>query len=737
SYIINRNRHGKRPDPMSRWLRILLYTALGVVLLAVAAVVTVIAGGPGLARQLTQAYVTELTGREFVIEGRFKPDWGRHLSVTAENIRLANPAWASESQMLVIGHVRVVLDLWSLVAGPLRIEQVELRDVAINLERTGDHPPTWIFPASGQTKATSNRQDALPLVIGEVQASAATVRYRSPILDRPLVVKIASLRQQPGRSGLLTAAVNGDVNGLDLQLQAELGPVESLMTGRGIIYRLEARLGQSTARVVGEINELSTLPHPRLEASMQGPAFGQLTSRLGLGEAGEGPFSLSISLSPEAATNRLSVDGSLGELEIDIKGWLRNILQFDGADLQARVSGPHLGRVLRMAGLTGPDEPFALAADLQREGKHVEIRQARLEIGGAFIDLSGSMNRFPSLNDAKLDLRVQGSDIERFRRLLQIPGIASGPFEIEGHAQRDTDGTEHVDLSVSTALGRLKLNGRLGDPETYVGTTLKYELQGGRLADVGAAAGIPRLPAEPFSLDGDLSWVSPDAFKLDNSRFVIGDDRLDFEGRLSLKPQAVGSDFQLHASGGDFAQMMAVAGITDGVPAWPYQATGRLRVEKDGFNIAGLQGQVGDVDVQGTGLLSWHKGLQGTDLKLAVQGPDLHAIAVSLPELQAWLPSSDFQVSGQLKIIGSGYELKNLDFRIADALFRGSVLLNPSQDWQGSKLKLVGSGSSLAKIFPELPGFVPPPQPFHLDARVERRGTSFVLDQVELGIGSA
>ncbi len=720
---------------MGRGLRILLYTALGIVLLAAAAVVAVVAGGPGLARQLTQVYVTELTGREFVIDGRFVPDWGRHLSVTAENIRLANPSWTADSQMLSVGHVRIVVDLWSLITGPVKVEQIQLQDVAINLERARGQLPNWRFPASGKTTVGPDREDSLLPVIQEVKASGVMIRYRSPELGRPLIVRIASLEQHPERSGLLATSLHGDVNGLDLELHGELGPVESLMTGRGIIYRLEGHLGRSTAHVVGEINELSTLPHPRLEASVQGPAFGELTDRLGLGRAGKGPFSLSISLAPEGPTNRLSVDGSLAGLQVDIKGRLRNILQFDGIDLQANISGSHFDRLLRVAGLVGPDEPFALAADLQREGKHVEISRARLEIGGAFIDLSGVMDRFPSLNDAKLDLRVRGSDIERFRGLLQIPGIASGPFEIEGHARRDTEGVEHVDLNVSTALGRLKLNGQLGDPETYVGTMLKYKLQGGRLADVGVAAGIPRLPAEPFSLDGNLRWVSPDAFELSDSRFAVGDDSLSFEGRLSLKPQAVGSDFRLRASGDDFAQMMAAAGVLDGIPAWPYYATGRLRVVPDGFRIDDVQGRIGDVGVRGTGLLGRQKGLQGTDLQLAIQGPDLRAVLMSLPKLQVYLPSSDFGLQGRLKIVDQGYELKNMDIRVADASFRVDGLLHPSGNWQGSELKLTGSGKNLAKVIPELPEFTPPPKPFRVDARIARDQDSIALDPVELSVG--
>jgi|GEM_PF-6652118 len=259
---------------MGRVLRTFLVTLLVLGLVVAVALGALVFGGTGLARNLAEAYVSNLTGRELVIEGSFEPVWGRRLDVTAENLRLTNADWAVDEQMLTISRLRVVLDLWTLVNRPLLLDAIEIDAARLKLEKHDTHGDNWdIFPPD-DTDAPG-----LDLVIRQIRVDESTIRYEAPNFDRSLVISIDDLDQDLNAAGLLDTHLKGDINELPLEFSGELGPFDNLLAGTNIKFAVEGKLRNSVLLAQGEIDNLVNPRQPRLDLSVRSPDGGELTDK--------------------------------------------------------------------------------------------------------------------------------------------------------------------------------------------------------------------------------------------------------------------------------------------------------------------------------------------------------------------------------------------------------------------------------------------------------------------------
>ncbi|MDJ0928202.1 MAG: AsmA family protein [Gammaproteobacteria bacterium] len=712
-------------------LRIVLLTLLGLGLVVALTVGALVVGGPSLARGLVENYVRDLTGRDFVIEGDFQPQWGRHLDVTGENLRLANADWAADEPMLTIRRLRVALDPWTLVDGPLLLEAIEIDEARLYLEEHRKHGANWDMFPPGDADAPG-----LEFVIRKIRVHDSTIRYEAPNFDRSLVIDIDDLNQDLNEQDFLDTRLQGDINDLPLKVVGELGPFDSLVTGAGIRFSLDGRLRAATLTATGEIDDLINPQQPRLELILQAPEGGNLTELLGVGRLGDGPVELTANLAPKAGTNQLRINGRQGELRIDIAGSIRDIQNFDGISLDADIAGPYLGRVLRLFDLEGPDDPFSLRTDLVRDGKLLRVDEANFKVADAIFDLSGELTAFPTLDDAQVNLAIIGSDIEKLRQLLQVPGIATGPFEITAKLEVTPSGVEQLTVQGRTNLGRLSVDGTLGDPETLVGTSVRYKAEGDSLKKLGDAGGIPNLPAEFFRMTGLLEFEVEDQVEWREFVLTLGDDRLVVDGSAGLDETLAGTDLQVSMAGSDLAQIVAMFGVTQGIPAEPYDIKGRLRVDAKALRLDDVVGRIEKVDFDGSATIARTEPPAGSKLRVHIRGPNLRATVVA-PEIRDYVPPAPFDVRGRMEFMKDGLRYDVESATIAEGSFKGGGFLSNAPNLVGTEVRISGSGPDLARVAPVLPRFTPPRGPFEVNGRIERLSTGFGLDNVRVTFGGA
>ena len=124
-------------------------------------------------------------------------------------------------------------------------------------------------------------------------------------------------------------------------------------------------------------------------------------------------------------------------------------------------------------------------------------------------DLSARLPNFPSLDESTINLQIEGPDLERFRYVLDLPGVATGPFSLAFDIGAAPDGMEILDLELQTTLLQVQGKGQLGDGPDYIGSEFRLQASSDSLARVAETYGVSNLPDWPITLTGaDVSGLT-------------------------------------------------------------------------------------------------------------------------------------------------------------------------------------------------------------------------------------
>ena len=94
-----------------------LLALCALVLFVIGALAFLLAFAPGPVKDGLSTVVTNLTGRNFRIDGRFQVEVGRQTTLTGTDLRLANAEWGAAEDIGRIGQAKIVLDLPALLRG--------------------------------------------------------------------------------------------------------------------------------------------------------------------------------------------------------------------------------------------------------------------------------------------------------------------------------------------------------------------------------------------------------------------------------------------------------------------------------------------------------------------------------------------------------------------------------------------------------------------------------------------
>ncbi|MBD3855298.1 MAG: hypothetical protein IFK92_01995 [Acidobacteria bacterium] len=241
----------------------------------------------------------------------------------------------------------------------------------------------------------------------------------------------------------------------------------------------------------------------------------------------------------------------------------------------------------------------------------------------------------------------------------------------------------------------MKVNGIVGDPPEYAGTTLSFEGSGANLAHFRDLANVA-LPAESFEITGKL--VQGDgAIDLEAVRARLGSHRFQVTGQLSTEARFSGTDLQLNAKGPDASQLAAIAELSD-VPAEPYSIDGRVRVLEKGYRVTGVAGSLGSLAVKVNGFVAPPPTLVGSDLQIHVEDPDIsHPAAIAGIE---GLPHDAFSIDTRLRIEDRGYRIDDFEATVGDMALGAKGLVSALPEFEGTRMHLTARGPKLSSLNP-------------------------------------
>ncbi len=310
------------------------------------------------------------TGRELVIGGDIGIDfaWPRP-RLQAAAVTFANPAWASEKQMVAADAVEVTIDLPELFRRRIVFPEVRLVRPVIFLEQGSHGRKNWLLDRKQQDETARIQIDRLSLDRGRVgyDDAARKTHVRS---------ELSTSTTRPAGSELAFSAA-GQFKGMAFTTRGNGGPVLGLRD-ETTPYPLQAELtvGRSVVKAAGSITSLLKFAAVDLQLALRGDNLAQLYPLLGIALPATKPYAIDGHFVHkqqfwryENFSGRIGTSDIAGSLQIDSAGKrpaLKGDLvskRLDLADLgeligarnkAATPAAPRPGRVL-------PDMPFQAA----------------------------------------------------------------------------------------------------------------------------------------------------------------------------------------------------------------------------------------------------------------------------------------------------------------------------------------------------------------------------------------
>ena len=719
-----------------RWRRITFWFSLSVLALIVLALTWLWTADLGVFRPQVERLVAENTGRDFSINGEFIVDFSRHPTVIAEDVRFGNPDWADDPHMVTVGRAEVRIDLLSLFSGPVVIEFVDVDDVRVQLLNPTKHEANWVLSTEQSPPPEDEPGDGLQLLVEELHVDNVAVLVDSADRTRPLHLVVKSLRQTSDENAMLNLDLDATLDDRIVQLHGEIGTWDALIAGRDVRFDVGAVLDTFNFTASGHVDNVAEPRQPEIDFTARGPDIDDLSQMLGLGTDGTGDIDLTGSLAKLDDNHlQLDVQGNIGATRIQSRGSVSDLQSLRDIDFDVTASGPDLGRILRFAGIHQVREaPFMIRLDAKTQGSALIINEGNMVFGEAQIDISGEVPRFPSVDDAKVTLKIEGPDLGRFRYVTGLPGAAEGAFRLGFAIDAADDGLEVLQLDIETALGKLRGDGKLGDPPEFYGSTFDVSIESDDLERFASAYGVEGMPAVPFEIRGAAEYVEGELRTLRPVSAVAGDLSATVEGSVRTLGGIVGSEANFTAGGPNLAALVAAFAEADGIPAQPFDIGGLAQVRDDGIRLRDIEGNIGTSTLDVDGLLALEEGLAGTRFTFAVQGPALEELTeASGVEVK----EGPFELSGSIALQPDLVAFDDIEFERDN----GQVSLELDLGLPVSELHVRydarARGPDVRELFAELGPFQMKELPISIDARGEVDANYVRFDEFMVNIGDA
>jgi len=256
-----------------RWLKWIVASLLAPVVLGVLFIAVF---GWNWLRAPIERITLEKTGRVLVIGGDIEIDLAWPLPrVHSGPVSFANPAWATEKQMVTAAAAAVTIDLPQLLQRNLVFPEVRLQRPVIFLEQTSDGRKNWLLDRKQQDESARIRIDRLMLDQG-------TLGYDDVARKTHIRATLSTADTTPGKAEL-AFTVQGQYKGLPIKAHGNGGPVLGLRD-ETTPYPIKADLsvGRTVVKAEGSVTSLLKPTAMDMQLALSGDSLAQLYPLLGI-----------------------------------------------------------------------------------------------------------------------------------------------------------------------------------------------------------------------------------------------------------------------------------------------------------------------------------------------------------------------------------------------------------------------------------------------------------------------
>ena len=311
---------------MKRHLLNRLLLVCGVLLAVPVLVVLAVAiFGFDWARVPLQNQTLKQTGRALHIGGELQLHWAWPAPrVSAQAVSFANPAWATQPQMLTADAVEVSIDLRQLLQGRLAFPEVRLARPRIFLEQTTDGRKTWLLDRLQTDENTRIPVGHLMLDRGEVSYTHVGEHTEMRVALSTVAAPVGAADAEPR----VVFGAQGVFKGQALSATGSGGGVLAWRDNdRPFPLRVEATLGRSSVRAEGTVTSLLHLSAVDVQMDLAGDSLAALYPLIGVALPPTPPYQSSGHLLRsgktwryEKFTARFGLSDLAGDLQVTTGG---------------------------------------------------------------------------------------------------------------------------------------------------------------------------------------------------------------------------------------------------------------------------------------------------------------------------------------------------------------------------------------------------------------------------------
>ncbi len=384
--------------------------------------------------------LSDALGRPVVIDGPLSMNLGRSLQIAAEQVQVAHLSGGDTPAMLEFDRLEAVLDIGSVLMGPLRFEAVEIQGGVVRLQIADSGRIQW----SGAAPATRSRVQGEGVrrapQVSRFMARDIRLLVSTPLSTRPAEVEVseAVVTDQDGR--VVSRAV-GEVSGVSLQIDSEVLPGLDYAGPRPATIAVVAATAALRFSTRLALADLGSLNEATLSLEFSGPDISQIPQWVrqvaGLAEISGGPRVPALpflargqgrigdrQLVLESAT--LNLDGH----PVSMSGWLGQRADGPAMELEFATRELNPSRWIQVDGL---ELPVVSATGVMRLVKsRLVLEDLRLDSDAAAVT-GGAEILADADGGRRFELRLEAASASAFGRELGDLPLPDEPLSIQGN----------------------------------------------------------------------------------------------------------------------------------------------------------------------------------------------------------------------------------------------------------------------------------------------------------------
>ncbi|HHH38979.1 MAG TPA: AsmA family protein, partial [Sedimenticola sp.] len=378
--------------------------------------------------------ITELTGREFAIDGNSELSVSLRPRLLLRDVRMRNAKWSDPVDMLQVKEVTLQVALLPLLEKRLKILDLTVDGLNLVLDTDRQHRSNWNL-GSGQAAAEPSAGEGTGLTMDvelqHILVQNSHLTYKGGPGRKPVLLGVEKLALERLPDGLTEWDLAAKLDDNPLTLKGTTTPLFAFLGGKPLNSHLTGTFGDAVLGLDGTVSLHDTLEDIDLEARLEMPDL-ETASRLADKELPDlGPVRLNAKLSDTKTGYRFDIGGNLADIALQLKGGIAR--SFDTRDMKVEYSihAPDLKTASLLAATELPEVgPWKVAGKVAGSERTYLITLDG-EIDSVKIGAEGAVGNTLDGKDIDLALMLQAPDLARIGKLGGTALPAVGPVALK------------------------------------------------------------------------------------------------------------------------------------------------------------------------------------------------------------------------------------------------------------------------------------------------------------------